>query len=49
MPRTLRASSADFCYHVLNRGNVPAAVFHDEDDYAAFTELIAAARGKLDW
>ena len=43
MPRTARASAADICYHVLNRGNAKVAVFHDEDDYRAFVRLIAAA------
>ena len=47
MPRTLRASSADFCYHVLNRGNARAAVFHDDDDYATFIELIGLACERL--
>ncbi|MDB5353093.1 MAG: rayT [Planctomycetota bacterium] len=47
MPRTLRASSADFCYHVLNRGNARATVFHDDDDYKAFVELIGEACDRL--
>lgn len=47
LPGTLRASSADFCHHVLNRGNARAAVFHDDDDYAAFTELIGLACERL--
>ena len=40
MPRTARASLGNFCYHVLNRGNAQAEVFHKEDDYAAFLELL---------
>jgi REP-associated tyrosine transposase len=43
MPRTARASRANYCYHVLNRGNAHAEVFHKPDDYAAFVELIEAA------
>ena len=31
------------CGHVLNRGNGRQTVFHDDDDYAAFLELIALA------
>lgn len=43
MPRTARAAVGGYCYHVLNRGNGRAAVFHDEDDYAAFAALLRAA------
>ncbi len=43
MPRTARASAADYCYHVLNRGNGGAEVFHTPADCEAFAELIAAA------
>jgi REP-associated tyrosine transposase len=43
MPRTARAAVGGYCYHVLNRGNDRAAVFHDEDDYAAFVALLRAA------
>lgn len=31
------------CYHVLNRGNARAEVFHKEDDYAAFLKLLSQA------
>jgi putative transposase len=47
MPRTARASAGDYCYHVLNRGNGRAEVFHDASDYEAFLELIAAATARL--
>jgi putative transposase len=40
MPRTARASVADICYHVINRGNARATVFHDDGDYAAFVSLM---------
>jgi len=43
MPRTARASLGNFCYHVLNRGNARAEVFHKTEDYAAFVELFAPA------
>lgn len=43
MPRTARASQANFCYHVLNRGNARNEVFHKDRDYAAFIERIEAA------
>jgi len=47
MPRTARASVGDYCYHVLNRGNGRAEVFHKEADYEAFVEMIAAASARL--
>ncbi len=40
MPRTARASVGGVCYHVINRGNARADVFHDSDDYQAFLELM---------
>jgi putative transposase len=43
MPRTSRASVANYCYHVLNRGNDSARVFHDDCDYEAFVALLAEA------
>ena len=33
MPRTARASAANVCYHVLNRGNNRARVFHKDGDF----------------
>jgi putative transposase len=44
MPRTARASAANYCYHVLNRGNARSEVFHKGDDYQAFLDLIAEAQ-----
>jgi putative transposase len=35
------------CYHVLNRGNARAEVFHKDDDFAAFLELMAEAKQRL--
>jgi REP-associated tyrosine transposase len=35
------------CYHVLNRGNGRADVFHTEEDYAAFLRLMAEAKERL--
>jgi putative transposase len=43
MPRTARASAANYCYHALNRGNARARVFHDDEDYRRFVGLIAEA------
>jgi hypothetical protein len=38
MPRTARASVGGMCYHVLNRGNRRAEVFHKDGDYQAFVK-----------
>jgi putative transposase len=43
MPRTTRASAANYCYHILNRGNHRAQVFHKDDDYQAFVNLLPEA------
>ena len=43
MPRTARASRADVCYHVLNRANGRARVFHDRPDYDAFVAFLSRA------
>lgn len=47
MPRTARASVGDMCYHVLNRGNGRAEVFHKPADYAAFLQLLADANERI--
>ena len=41
MPRTARSCSGGYTYHVLNRGNARATVFHKPDDYDAFLDLMA--------
>ncbi len=43
MPRTARASVGGMVYHVLNRGNAQAEVFHHPEDYAAFLHLLGEA------
>jgi REP element-mobilizing transposase RayT len=43
MPRSARSSVGGYCYHVLNRGNGRATVFHKPQDYQAFVALIAEA------
>ncbi len=47
MSRTARASVGGVCYHVLNRGNGRADVFHKDDDYAAFLDLMVEANERL--
>ncbi|HZW33973.1 MAG TPA: transposase [Isosphaeraceae bacterium] len=40
MPRPLRPIDDHLVYHVINRGNNRAPVFHDDEDYAAFLRAI---------
>ena len=47
MPRIPRGLIGGQAYHVLNRGNGGATVFHKDGDYAAFLELLAAAKKKF--
>ena len=47
MPRTARAAVGGMCYHVLNRGNGRAEVFHKDADFAAFLDLMAEANERL--
>jgi putative transposase len=47
MPRTARAAVGGMCYHVLNRGNGRAQVFHKPEDYDAFIALFAPACERL--
>lgn len=44
MPRPLREIHTNYCYHVLNRANRRAEVFHDASDYGAFVALMAKAQ-----
>ena len=47
MPRTARASKGNICYHVINRGNGHAAVFHKRADYVRFTEMMHQSCDRL--
>jgi putative transposase len=47
MPRTARAAVGGFCYHVMNRGNERAQVFHSDDDYHAFVALMRQAGARV--
>src|SRR5687768_3806955 len=47
MPRTARASQANVCYHVVNRGNRRAEVFHHDGDYGAFVRVIRQACARI--
>lgn len=48
MPRPARHTFASECYHVLNRANRKAVVFHETSDYLAFMHLIAKAQLRLE-
>ena len=47
MPRTARASVGGICYHVINRGNRRARVFHDDRDYRVFAALMRQASERI--
>ena len=47
MPRTARASVGGLCCHATGRGNGKATVFHDDDDYKAFLDLLERAIRRL--
>jgi putative transposase len=47
MPRTARASVGGICYHVINRGNNRARIYHDQSDYRAFVRLVELACQRL--
>lgn len=44
MPRAARGLVGGQVYHVLNRGNGRANVFHKPEDFPAFVTLIAEAK-----
>src|SRR5215470_14514416 len=48
MPRVARASVGGICYHVINRGNAQATVFHTPDDFRAFLAVLAEAVERVD-
>lgn len=43
MPRRSRSLPGGLCYHVINRGNAKATVFHSNRDYDAFVALMQFA------
>ena len=47
MPRTSRVSRGGIVYYVLNRGNGRSDVFHKDDDFAAFVNLLREAHEKV--
>jgi putative transposase len=47
MPRIPRGQLPGHAYHVLNRGNGSAVVFHKDVDYATFLALLDTAKSKF--
>ncbi|MGH8104187.1 MAG: transposase [bacterium] len=47
VPRTARDSVGGLCYHLLNRGNRRARVFHSPGDYRDFVPLMGQACTRL--
>jgi putative transposase len=48
MSRTARAIIGSHCYHVINRANNGARIFHEYGDYAAFVALMAEAQERCE-
>jgi len=47
MPRTSRFIVANYCYHVLNRANKKARVFHSSGDYEQFLAAVHLAQQRV--
>ena len=47
MPRIPRGQVAGYAYHIINRGNRGAVVFHQDADYSAFLSLLATAKSRF--
>ncbi len=48
MPRLARGLVDGFIYHVINRGNGRQQVFHEDNEYKAFIELMSEAKTMYD-
>ncbi len=48
MGRPLRVALGGYVYHVLNRGNGRAAIFHKDGDYEAFERVLAATQMRVE-
>ena len=47
MPRIPRGQQAGFAYHVINRGNGRATIFHKAQDSQAFLFILALECGNF--
>ena len=48
MGRALRAATGGMVFHVLNRGNARARIFHKDADYLAFERILGGAKERYD-
>jgi putative transposase len=48
MARPRRSAPGGYCYHVINRGNGRANVFHKPEDFAAFERILSLACERFD-
>lgn len=48
MPRRARRLQCADYYHIINRGSVRARVFHDDDDYQTFVQLLGQAVARFE-
>ena len=46
MPRLARGLVDGFTYHILNRGNGGEKVFHKDQDYSIFADIVAEAKAR---
>ena len=48
MPRTARVDIGGIVYHVINRANACAQIFHSATDYRLFETALAEAKELID-
>jgi len=48
MPRIARVSVGNMLYHVINRSNARAQIFHNDDDYKHFEKLLLDGKDMID-
>jgi putative transposase len=48
MARTARYIAPGYCYHLINRGNRRARIFHEPADYEQFLALVHRAQARLE-
>lgn len=47
MPRGPRLTINDTVFHIINRGNAKQVIFHDEEDFNKFIEILARYKDKF--
>lgn len=47
MPRTARSIVGGYVYHLINRGNGHARIFHDHADYRGFLRIVGEAQERV--